>query len=152
MIRRKGLTATFLLVLPLAALRNAFNFSERACQTSNPVRKEVDVQTTPPVTVDYSATVSQWEIFDSYTKDLSDKAKRLERERARKGKKKKDGKPEGKKKEAKRTSRSRLDIHSQPHSSSNHRQPCGAAVWASSANHARDNPTGVLAAARATCA
>ncbi len=43
-----------------AALRNQFNFSERAMQTSNPTKKDQDTMTTPPVSIEFSATATQW--------------------------------------------------------------------------------------------
>lgn len=46
--------------------KNQFNYSERACQTfSNPLRQR-SVETEPPPVVTYLATVTQWEIYDSY--------------------------------------------------------------------------------------
>ena len=85
-----------------AALRNQFNFSERACQTSNQIMKDQEVMTVPPVTLECSGCVTQWEIFDSYNKDLLDQQRAKEREAARKGKKKK-GKGEKEEKKAPKT-------------------------------------------------
>eukprot|EP01046_Picozoa_sp_COSAG06_P077258 COSAG06_NODE_25068_length_646_cov_0.908592_2_plen_100_part_01 len=41
-----------------AALRNQFNFSERAMQTNNPSRKDAEVMTVPPTSIEFSATAS----------------------------------------------------------------------------------------------
>ena len=46
--------------------KNQFNYSERAAQTFNNQMKERGVATEPPPTLKYSATVSQWDIYDFY--------------------------------------------------------------------------------------
>ena len=49
--------------------KNQFNYSDRAAQTfDNPLR-ERGVATTPPPVSGLTATVSQWEIYDSYMAD-----------------------------------------------------------------------------------
>lgn len=49
--------------------KNQFNYSERAAQTfNNPVR-ERGVETQPPPVVNFSATCTQWDIYDSYVED-----------------------------------------------------------------------------------
>uniref|UniRef100_A0A7S3GGM1 Uncharacterized protein n=1 Tax=Palpitomonas bilix TaxID=652834 RepID=A0A7S3GGM1_9EUKA len=53
-----------------AQLRNQFNFSERATQTFNNQLRDRSCATEPPPTSNFSETVSQWEIFDSYSDDL----------------------------------------------------------------------------------
>lgn len=50
--------------------RNQFNFSERAAQTKNPVLRERGWSTEPPPTTGFSGTVTQWEIFDQYMRDI----------------------------------------------------------------------------------
>jgi len=51
-------------------LRNQFNFSERAAQTKNCVLRERGWTTEPPPTTPFAATVTQWEIFDQYIRDI----------------------------------------------------------------------------------
>jgi dynein intermediate chain 1 len=51
-------------------LRNQFNFSERAAQTKNSVLRERGWTTEPPPTTPFSATVTQWEIYDQYGRDI----------------------------------------------------------------------------------
>lgn len=79
-----------------AALRNQFNFSERAMQTNNPSRKDAEVMTVPPTSIEFSATASQWEIWDWYTKDLDSKDKEAQRAKE-KAKARKPAKDEGRK-------------------------------------------------------
>jgi dynein intermediate chain 1 len=50
--------------------RNQFNFSERAAQTKNSVLRERGWTTEPPPTTPFSATVTQWEIYDKYLQDI----------------------------------------------------------------------------------
>ncbi|OWZ14477.1 Dynein intermediate chain [Phytophthora megakarya] len=46
--------------------KNQFNYSERAAQTyTNPLRKRA-VETEPPPVVSFMATVTQWEIYDTF--------------------------------------------------------------------------------------
>lgn len=47
-------------------LHNQFNYSQRATQTFNYTQKEVFVFTEPPPSMDFSATATAWEIYDSY--------------------------------------------------------------------------------------
>eukprot|EP00620_Florenciella_sp_RCC1587_P016723 CAMPEP_0182556028 /NCGR_PEP_ID=MMETSP1324-20130603/429_1 /TAXON_ID=236786 /ORGANISM="Florenciella sp., Strain RCC1587" /LENGTH=686 /DNA_ID=CAMNT_0024767851 /DNA_START=37 /DNA_END=2097 /DNA_ORIENTATION=+ len=51
--------------------KNQFNYSERAAQTFNNPLRERGVATKPPPVVGFSATVSQWDIYDSYMNDYS---------------------------------------------------------------------------------
>mmetsp|Transcript_3184 Transcript_3184/g.11509 ORF Transcript_3184/g.11509 Transcript_3184/m.11509 type:complete len:708 (-) Transcript_3184:55-2178(-) len=46
--------------------KNQFNYSERAAQTFNNAVKQRGVTTEPPETKVFGATVSQWEVYDSY--------------------------------------------------------------------------------------
>lgn len=46
--------------------KNQFNYSERAAQTFNNSVRSRGVSTEPPPVVSFTATVTQWEIFDSY--------------------------------------------------------------------------------------
>ena len=79
-----------------AALRNQFNFSERAMQTNNPSRKDADVMTVPPTSIVFDGTASQWEIWDWYSKDLGSKDKEAIRAKE-KSKARKPAKDEGRK-------------------------------------------------------
>eukprot|EP00747_Dinoflagellata_sp_TGD_P165115 gnl/TRDRNA2_/TRDRNA2_185975_c0_seq1.p1 gnl/TRDRNA2_/TRDRNA2_185975_c0~~gnl/TRDRNA2_/TRDRNA2_185975_c0_seq1.p1 ORF type:complete len:695 (+),score=179.37 gnl/TRDRNA2_/TRDRNA2_185975_c0_seq1:79-2085(+) len=51
-------------------LRNQFNFSERAAQTRNSVLRERGWSTEPPPTTGFQGTVTQWEIFDQYLREI----------------------------------------------------------------------------------
>jgi len=51
-------------------LRNQFNFSERAAQTKNPVLRDRSWTTEPPPTTGFTSTVTQWEIYDQYMKEI----------------------------------------------------------------------------------
>ena len=46
--------------------KNQFNYSERTAQTYNVPMRERGVSTAPPPMSGFTATVSQWEIYDSY--------------------------------------------------------------------------------------
>lgn len=48
------------------ALRNQFNFSERASQTFNYTTKERHVATEPPPRSNFKGSCTQWEIYDTY--------------------------------------------------------------------------------------
>ena len=50
--------------------KNQFNFSDRATQTLNNALKSRYVGTEPPPVAQYSANVSQWQIYDSYVSEL----------------------------------------------------------------------------------
>lgn len=50
--------------------KNQFNYSERAAQTFNNILKSRGVATEPPPLVLFFATVTQWDIYDSYINDL----------------------------------------------------------------------------------
>jgi len=46
--------------------KNRFNYSERSSQTFNNPSRNRGVSTEPPAVAQYSASVSQWDIYDSY--------------------------------------------------------------------------------------
>lgn len=50
--------------------KNQFNYSERAAQTFNNILRSRGVATEPPPVQTYSATVTQWDIYDAYMQDL----------------------------------------------------------------------------------
>ena len=50
--------------------KNQFNYSERAAQTFNNSLKSRGVATEPPPAVQFFATVTQWDIYDTYIQDL----------------------------------------------------------------------------------
>jgi dynein intermediate chain 1, axonemal len=50
--------------------KNQFNFSDRATQTLNNKLRNRYVSTEPPPVAQYSANVSQWDIYDSYITEL----------------------------------------------------------------------------------
>lgn len=52
-------------------LRNQFNFSDRAVQTNNPILRERGWSTEPPPTTGFTATVTQWDIYDLYMQDIN---------------------------------------------------------------------------------
>jgi len=49
--------------------KNQFNYSERAAQTFNNSYRTRGVATEPPPVVNFSSSVTQWEIFDAYMSD-----------------------------------------------------------------------------------
>jgi len=51
-------------------LRNQFNFSERAAQTTYHALRDRETYTEPPPKANVSGSCSQWEIYDEYKKDL----------------------------------------------------------------------------------
>lgn len=52
------------------ALKNQFNFSERASQTFNNPLRDREISTEPPPTTEFGANVTHWEIFDTYVEDV----------------------------------------------------------------------------------
>lgn len=66
-------------------LRNQFNFSERAAQTKNPVLRERGWTTEPPPTTSFKMTITQWDIFDHYMKEIESQK---EKDKEEKGKSK----------------------------------------------------------------
>jgi len=50
--------------------KNQFNYSERAAQTFNNNMRHRGVATEPPPVISFSATVTQWDIYDAYMADL----------------------------------------------------------------------------------
>ena len=67
---------------PKKALRNQFNFSERAAQTANNPYRQRQVQTVEPPRLDVCLTANQWTIYDAYQKDLA--RQQAEKEKANK--------------------------------------------------------------------
>eukprot|EP01028_Stygiella_incarcerata_P013955 TRINITY_DN871_c0_g1_i2.p1 TRINITY_DN871_c0_g1~~TRINITY_DN871_c0_g1_i2.p1 ORF type:complete len:642 (-),score=165.42 TRINITY_DN871_c0_g1_i2:225-2150(-) len=65
------------------ALRNQFNFSERASQTLHQPLKERAVQTEPPPVSDFSGTATQFDIFDAYVKDMEAQRREKEQQQSR---------------------------------------------------------------------
>jgi dynein intermediate chain 1 len=68
--------------------KNQFNYSERAAQTFNNTLRSRGVATEPPPVVQFFATVTQWEIFDSY---MTDYRKQLQDEEMAKNAEKRKG-------------------------------------------------------------
>jgi len=66
------------------ALRNQFNFCERASQTFNNAMKDRWTATEPPPSINFCGMCTQWEIFDAYMKDLEEKREAKERVKAKK--------------------------------------------------------------------
>lgn len=58
------------IVIPTEKKKNLFNFSERSTQTLNNALKDQSVETEPPPVAQYSANVSQWQIYDCYVREL----------------------------------------------------------------------------------
>ncbi|MEW5317945.1 MAG: hypothetical protein WDW38_009202 [Sanguina aurantia] len=67
-------------------LRNQFNFSERAAQTSNFLPRSRETYTEPPPTATVSGTCSQSEIYDEYIKEF-ERQRQEEAQKSRGGKK-----------------------------------------------------------------
>jgi len=67
--------------------KNQFNYSERAAQTFNNSLRSRGVATQPPPVVQFFATVTQWDIYDSYMQDL--KNQQLEEENSKNAEKRK---------------------------------------------------------------
>ncbi|XP_075043279.1 dynein axonemal intermediate chain 1 [Mixophyes fleayi] len=63
-------------------LTNQFNFSERASQTFNNPLRERASQTEPPPRATFSATASQWDIYDAYIEELQKQEKLKEKQKA----------------------------------------------------------------------
>eukprot|EP00164_Ancoracysta_twista_P000985 GFYU01001289.1.p1 GENE.GFYU01001289.1~~GFYU01001289.1.p1 ORF type:complete len:672 (+),score=254.71 GFYU01001289.1:267-2282(+) len=57
------------------ALRNQFNFSERASQTYNNPKRDKNTATEPPPTCNFAANATQWEIYDAYILDIENNKK-----------------------------------------------------------------------------
>merc|ERR1711991_892339 len=68
--------------------KNQFNYSERAAQTFNNTLRSRGVATEPPPAVQFFATVTQWEIYDSY---MTDYKKQLQNEEMIKNAEKRKG-------------------------------------------------------------
>lgn len=69
--------------------KNQFNYSERAAQTFNNSLRSRGVATQPPPVVQFFATVTQWDIYDTYMQDL--KNQQLEEENSKNAEKRKAG-------------------------------------------------------------
>lgn len=52
------------------ALKNQFNYSDRAAQTFNNPLRDREVATEPPPTANFSANATQWVIFDEYAAEM----------------------------------------------------------------------------------
>ncbi|XP_077384790.1 dynein, axonemal, intermediate chain 1, paralog 2 [Festucalex cinctus] len=61
---------------------NQFNFIERASQTLNNALRDRSCQTVPPPHCNFSATASQWEIYDAYTDELQKQEMKKDKQRA----------------------------------------------------------------------
>ncbi|XP_019736737.1 dynein, axonemal, intermediate chain 1, paralog 2 [Hippocampus comes] len=61
---------------------NQFNFIERASQTLNNALRDRSCQTVPPPRCNYSATATQWEIYDAYTEELQKQEMKKDKQRA----------------------------------------------------------------------
>jgi len=94
----------------LEDVRNDFNFAERGLQTTNNPPKAKGTMTVPPPAVGFSATATQWEIYDAYVTDLENQAK--EKLRQEKGKKKKGGDKKPAAKQEEKSSMNEDHIHS----------------------------------------
>jgi len=70
-------------------LRNQFNFSERASQTTYFPLRDRETYTDPPPTATVNGSCTQWEIYDEYIKDLE--RQKIEESMTAKGKKKGGG-------------------------------------------------------------
>ena len=68
------------------ALRNQFNFQERAAQTFNLPLREKGMKTDPPHCTEFQVETTQWMIFDAYMQQYEEML-RVEAEEANKGKK-----------------------------------------------------------------
>jgi len=53
-------------VVDAGGAKNSFDYSDRAAQTFNNPMRERGVATEPPPLLQFSATCTQWEIYDSY--------------------------------------------------------------------------------------
>jgi dynein intermediate chain 1 len=59
----------------LMSLRNSFNYSERTAQTATNAIKKRGISTEPPPQMSYSATVTQWDVYDCFMRDLEEEKK-----------------------------------------------------------------------------
>ena len=94
-IIKQGVYAEGETVEDTSALRNDFNFSDRSVQTIIHARKEVETEPEPPVTVEFSATATQWEIWDAYMAEFAraeaEEKRAKERAKSRSKKKQESG-------------------------------------------------------------
>nr|XP_057915645.1 dynein axonemal intermediate chain 1-like isoform X1 [Doryrhamphus excisus] len=63
---------------------NQFNFIERASQTLNNALRDRGCQTVPPPRCNYSATASQWDIYDAYTEELHKQEMKKDKQKSKK--------------------------------------------------------------------
>uniref|UniRef100_A0A665T4R0 Dynein, axonemal, intermediate chain 1, paralog 2 n=1 Tax=Echeneis naucrates TaxID=173247 RepID=A0A665T4R0_ECHNA len=63
-------------------ITNQFNFSERASQTLNNPLRDKSCHTEPPPRSNFSATATQWEIYDAYVEELQKQEKNKEKQKA----------------------------------------------------------------------
>jgi len=56
--------------ISIKVLKNQFNFCDRASQSFNNPTRERGAMTEPPPIITFSATATQWEIYDAYQEDL----------------------------------------------------------------------------------
>ena len=64
-----------------AKIMNQFNYSERAAQTLNQPPRDRETMTDPPPRLNFSGSVSQWEIHDAYVEDI--KHQQLSKEKSK---------------------------------------------------------------------
>ena len=62
-------------------IMNQFNYSERAAQTQNQPPRDRETMTDPPPRLNFSGSVSQWEIHDTYVEDM--KQQQLSKEKSK---------------------------------------------------------------------
>jgi dynein intermediate chain 1 len=67
--------------------KNQFNYSERAAQTFNNPLRDKGVSTEPPPVMSFAATISQWEIYDSYMESYDAQEREKEQQAKLAGKK-----------------------------------------------------------------
>lgn len=66
--------------------KNQFNYSDRAAQTFNHHVKDRMVTTSPPETKTFGATVSQWDVYDSYMAEWENRQRQAAMQAAAKSK------------------------------------------------------------------
>eukprot|EP00735_Rhodelphis_limneticus_P000953 TRINITY_DN11489_c0_g1::TRINITY_DN11489_c0_g1_i1::g.10810::m.10810 TRINITY_DN11489_c0_g1::TRINITY_DN11489_c0_g1_i1::g.10810 ORF type:complete len:676 (-),score=212.66,sp/Q16959/DYI2_HELCR/53.04/0.0,WD40/PF00400.27/2.9e+02,WD40/PF00400.27/0.0002,WD40/PF00400.27/18,WD40/PF00400.27/3.8e-06,WD40/PF00400.27/0.073,WD40/PF00400.27/8.6e+02,TT_ORF2/PF02957.10/0.25,TT_ORF2/PF02957.10/4.8e+02,TT_ORF2/PF02957.10/2.8e+02 TRINITY_DN11489_c0_g1_i1:228-2057(-) len=92
------------------ALRNQFNFSERAAQTFNHILRERSTETEPPPSIDFGSTVTQWEMYDCYMNDIENQ--KQQKERSKEKSKTKDKHEDGEERKEEKSEKERDVIHS----------------------------------------
>ncbi|XP_059489898.1 dynein intermediate chain 2, ciliary [Neocloeon triangulifer] len=86
---------------PPKKLTNQFNFCERGSLTLNNPSREVSTQTNPPSRITFSASITQWAIYDAYMED-HEQQEMKEKEKKEKEKEKATLAPQKKEQEAKK--------------------------------------------------